>query len=163
MSSAARTGLLLIAVLLPQRQDPHQDRADRQEAARDQDRGAVVQQDVLVAEEGVLVTLGPVVLGHVVDQPVDQQQDRDHGEDPGNAPHASSPSGGNVSVAAAPTPPAGCGSANGTTSAAAVRRRAPSVGMTERATRSASGAVIAASSPLAKPFDQVSSHIAYHV
>src|ERR1700722_3374599 len=162
MSSAIRSRLM-VTVTLPQRQDPHEDRSDRQQSARDQHGGSVVQQHVLIPEQRILVALGPVVIGQVVDQPVDQQDDRDDREDDRDPLHASSPSEGRLSVTAtAVLVVVAAGSANGSASDA-VLALAPIDGTTARATRRASTAVTADSTPLPRAFDHVSRHIAYQV
>ena len=72
--AAAQLRLLaLMLPVLPQHHRPQQRGHDGQEARDgDQHRGPVVEQDVRVAEQRVLVAVGPVVVG----QPVGQAQDR---------------------------------------------------------------------------------------
>src|SRR5215471_13915548 len=170
-SSGFRSGLVLIAMALSQREEPRDGRPDEQEPACDQRCRAIVQQDFLVAEECILITLSPVKVRQILHQANDEHDSGNDRENDGDASHASSPSdgrgltaapGGGVSDAAAPTAPAS-GSANGSTAPAALACRAPMEGTTARATRSARPALIAASTPLPIAFDQVSTHIWYQV
>src|SRR5215472_13156399 len=169
-SSGFRSGLVLIAMALSQREEPRDGRPDEQEPARDQRSCAIVQQDLLVAEERVLISLRPVKVRQVLHQAQDEHDTGNYRENDSDASHASSPSDGrgltaapgDASDAAAPTAPAS-GSANGSTAPAALARRAPMDGTTARATRSARPALIAASTPLPIAFDQVSTHIWYQV
>src|SRR5580704_7584719 len=169
--SLATSSEPLIAVGFPSREHPHDDRPDQQEPAGDQCGHAVVQQDPRVAEQRILIALSPLVIREGLDQAEDEHHRGDDAGDHREPFHASSPSDGRASgmiaadvAAAAPAPAfSAAGSANGSTASAPLACRAPSDGITARATRSASTALMAASMPLPSQLDHVSVHIWYQV